>query len=148
ARRERGAGDVPVGGVREPPVAAFLQTTRLVLREFTEADAEALRELDGDPEVRRYVGGEVPDVEAYRRMITQRFAAGYAEGWGFWAAQEKASGEFLGWFHLRPAREYRYANEAGYRPGDIDLGYRLRRAAWGRGYATEGALALVAYAFT
>jgi RimJ/RimL family protein N-acetyltransferase len=44
----------------------------------------------------------------------------------------------VGWFHLRPDRE---------RPEDLDLGYRLIRRVWGRGYATEGGRALVDHAF-
>ena len=56
-------------------------------------------------------------------------------GFGFWAAIEKSSGEFLGWFCLRP-------HEDG-GPGNVGLGYRLRKAAWGKGYGTEGARALI-----
>ncbi|MQS09322.1 GNAT family N-acetyltransferase, partial [Streptomyces alkaliphilus] len=52
-------------------------------------------------------------------------------------------GGFLGWFSLRPA------HSTGLRPGDgLELGYRLRPAVWGRGYATEGARTLVDTAFT
>jgi RimJ/RimL family protein N-acetyltransferase len=68
-------------------------------------------------------------------------------GVGFWAAIEKATGAFLGWFHLRPGPDYRFVAQAGYREGDLDLGYRLTRSAWGRGYATEGSRALVRKAF-
>ena len=48
---------------------------------------------------------------------------------------EKVGGRFIGWFHLRP-------------PDDPELGYRLRRDLWGRGYATEGSRALIDHAFT
>jgi RimJ/RimL family protein N-acetyltransferase len=59
------------------------------------------------------------------------------EGFGTWAAESRSTGQFLGWFHLRAS------------PGrNADLGYRLRGVAWGRGYATEGSLALVRKAFT
>jgi RimJ/RimL family protein N-acetyltransferase len=61
-------------------------------------------------------------------------------GFGFWAAIEKPSGEFLGWFCLRP-----HAEPAG---DNVGLGYRLRRATWGQGYATEGSRALIDRAFT
>ena len=62
------------------------------------------------------------------------------EGYGFWAALEKAAGEFLGRFHFRPREE------AG--PDEAELGYRLRKSAWGRGYATEGSRALISKGFT
>ena len=124
----------------------LLETDRLVLRELTEADAEALFDLDQDPELMRYVGPyTLPTPEAYREHIRTRFLpfSGSDPPRGFWAAVERATGGFIGWFHLRPALDYRFAAEAGYRPGDADLGYRLARAAWGRGLATEGAAALV-----
>ena len=59
---------------------------------------------------------------------------------GFWAAIEKSTGEFVGWFHLRPPKRGR--------PDEAELGYRLRRSAWGKGYATEGSRALIRKAFT
>ena len=59
---------------------------------------------------------------------------------GYWAVQTAASDEFLGWFHLRPSL-------AMPKDQELELGYRLMRSAWGRGYATEGSLALVAHAF-
>jgi RimJ/RimL family protein N-acetyltransferase len=94
----------------------------------------------------RYVGPrQLTEVEAYRHNIRDKFLPYYAryEGFGFWAAIEKASGEFLGWFCLRPALDYRFAKEAGFQEGEVELGYRLRRPAWGKGYATEGSESLV-----
>src|SRR4029077_15485976 len=58
-----------------------------------------------------------------------------------WAAIEKSTGEFLGWFHFRPPK-------GGGRPEEVELGYRLRASAWGKGYATEGSRALIAKGFT
>ena len=128
----------------------FLETPRLALRRFTEDDADNLFALDGDPEVMRYIGPfRLASPGAYREQIRTRILPYYARyaGYGSWAAVEKAGGAFLGWFHLRPAMDSRFAAEAGYRPGDVDLGYRFLRAAWGKGYATEGACPLVAKAF-
>ena len=119
-----------------------LETDRLLLREFTAADVDNLVELDSDPEVMRFLNGGIPTP---REVIEQRILPGflreYAEfqGLGVWAAIEKATGEFVGWFAFHP--------EPGGSPTEVTLGYRLRRSSWGRGYATEGAWALVGNGF-
>ena len=56
---------------------------------------------------------------------------------GFWIAHRRQDDDFIGWFHLRPDK---------FTPGDMELGYRLKRAAWGCGLATEGARAVVEHA--
>lgn len=132
-----------------PQAGVVLETERLGLRRFTDtdADAELLFELDSDPEVMRYIGPfGLPSVAAYREKIRNLYLPQYAAhpDRGCLAAHEEATGEFLGWFFLRPATEYKFAAEAGWtRPTDIELGYRLRRAVWGEGFATEAAAALV-----
>jgi len=127
----------------DPAPQVFLETERLVLRRFTESDADDLFDLDADPEVMRYVnGGRATPRDEIEEHILPRFLRYYErfEGFGFWAAIEKSSGEFLGWFHFRP-RE-------GGSPEEAELGYRLKRSAWGKGYATEGARALIRKGFT
>jgi RimJ/RimL family protein N-acetyltransferase len=131
----------------------FLETERLILRRFTDtdADAELVFELDSDPEVTRYLspprGGPValPSAAAYRERIRTVWLSQYAHpGRGCFATFEKSTGAFVGWFFIRSAPDYKFAKEAGWtRPTDLELGYRLRRAAWGRGLATEAAGALV-----
>jgi RimJ/RimL family protein N-acetyltransferase len=116
----------------------FLETERLVLRTFTEADVDNLFDLDDDPDVTYYVnGGRRTPREEIERTVLPRFLSYYERGsrYGFWAAVEKSTGAFLGWFHFRP-RE-------GADPDQPELGYRLRKAAWGKGYATEGSRALI-----
>jgi len=78
--------------------------------------------------------------DKYEQDILPRWFAIYAATplLGYWAAEDRESGEFLGWFHLRPDR---------IEPEHQELGYRLRRAIWGRGYATEGGTALVGHGF-
>ena len=121
----------------------YLDTERLTLRRFTAADAGLLIELDSDPAVMRYLtGGEPTAPETIRERDLPGILAGY-EKWGgnfgLFAAYDKDRGAFVGWFFLRP--------EPGGPPDEAELGYRLRRAEWGKGYATEGSRALLGKAF-
>ena len=121
----------------------FLETPRLVLRRFTPDDVDHLVDLDSDPDVMRYITGGVPTSrEEIENEVLPAFLGYYEryEGYGFWAVIEKAAGNFLGWFHFRPGPD------AG--PGEVELGYRLRKSAWGQGYATEGSRALIHKGFT
>jgi RimJ/RimL family protein N-acetyltransferase len=121
----------------------FLETERLILRWFTEADVENLVELDSDPEVMRYLnGGVATPRELVEQEILPRVLSYYEryDCFGVWAAVERSNGAFIGWFSLRPHDESR--------PNEVELGYRLRRSAWGQGYATEGAQALIRKGFT
>src|SRR5215470_671029 len=110
----------------------LLETERMVLRRFTATDVDNLVDLDADPEVMRFLTGgrPTPRTEVERVVLPRMLGPGYR------AAVERATGEFVGWFEL-----------AGTTPGEAELGYRLRRSAWGRGYATEGSLALLRHGF-
>lgn len=121
----------------------FLETERLVLRRLATEDVDDLTALDADPRVMHFINGGRPTPrEEIAREHLPVFLGHYErfEGYGFFAAVEKMSGAFLGWFHLRPLSDA---------PVDEpELGYRLHAWAWGRGYATEGARALIDNAFT
>jgi RimJ/RimL family protein N-acetyltransferase len=123
-------------------VHVFLETERLILRRFTTDDVDNLVELDSDPEVMFYVTGGRPTT---RQEVVQEILPAFLEyyrrpgGYGFWAVVEKATGDFLGWFHFRSG--------AAHPESEPELGYRLRRSAWGNGYATEGAIALIRKGF-
>ena len=114
-----------------------LQTARLTIRRFTAEDEDNLVSLNSDPEVMRYITGGLaePGRDQIRDEIIPFHLASYDQhpGFGTWAADDIDTGEFLGWFHLRPRRS----------DGAIELGYRLRRPVWGHGYATEGSRALI-----
>jgi len=120
----------------------LLETRRLRLRRFMPGDLDRLVELDSDPEVMRYITYGTPTPRAvYEEVILPRWFAIYERtpDLGYWAAEERDGGEFLGWFHLRPDR---------FDAGEQELGYRLARPAWGRGLATEGAMAVIEHGFT
>src|SRR5690348_15555491 len=93
--------------------------------------------------MRYLTGGEPTAPEHYRERGLRNILAGY-ERWGgnlgLFAAYDKEHGAFVGWFLLRPEPEGPL--------DEVELGYRLRQAAWGRGYATEGSRALLRKAFT
>ncbi|MFF0313206.1 GNAT family N-acetyltransferase [Micromonospora sp. NPDC005252] len=115
-------------------------TERLRLRRLSVADVDAFVELDSDPEVMRFLTGGVATPRAtVRDEHLPKLLAQYDShpGLGRWAAVDRETGDFLGWFALDPSKD---GTEA-------ELGYRLRRSTWGRGLATEGSRALVRYAF-
>jgi RimJ/RimL family protein N-acetyltransferase len=122
----------------------ILKTPRLVIRQFTVEDVDNLFSLNSDPEVMRYLTGgrPTPREEIRDRLIPFHLDVyGRLDRLGTWAAESTTTGEFLGWFHFRP----------GHGSDDItniELGYRLRRSSWNKGYATEGSRALVTMGFT
>ncbi|MEH1934495.1 MAG: GNAT family N-acetyltransferase [Nostoc sp.] len=130
----------------------FLETERLILRQFTEDDADNLFELDSDPEVVRLTtdAGQPPEYKIIQTEILPTYFAHYEkyDGYGCWAAIEKLSKAFIGWFSFEPIVHSSYFDPALANANDIQLGYRLRKAAWGKGYATEGSKALIFKGFS
>lgn len=122
----------------------FLETERLLLRQFTKSDVNHLFELDSNPAVVRFVDPQYPiERETIIEQMLPRLLHIYEVSggkFGFWAAIKKASGEFIGWFQfLPPSPQQRSIAE---------LGYRLKPSAWSKGYATEGSKALIHKGFT
>jgi RimJ/RimL family protein N-acetyltransferase len=117
-----------------------IETRRLLLRRWREGDLDAYARICADPEVMRYLPATLGREESAEQM------AWFEQHWeerqfGLWAVEEKASGEFIGFVGL----VYHY----GWPEGEhkTEVGWRLGRAHWGRGLATEGALASVRYGF-
>lgn len=120
----------------------FLETERLILREITDNDKEGMFEMDSDPEVHKFLGNRpVKSIEESLASI-QYIRQQYQErGIGRWALIIKDGNQFAGWCGLK------YVTEPHERLINYyDLGYRLMRKHWGKGYATEGALASMDYA--
>jgi len=109
------------------------------LRPFTASDHDAIHAVYADPEVMQYVGHGAHRTTAETARALRAYAdALQTRGYGFVAVVERSSGVLIGDAGLHPL---------GGRGPDIELGYTLARAAWGHGYGTEAAGALVAHAF-
>lgn len=125
--------DAVPAGDPEPSAPGARGTGRLRLRRLRADDLDAMVELDSDPEVMRWLsGGTATPREFIEEVVLPGFlAVDPGRPWlGVWAVEHPADG-FIGWVSLRPGRPET--------PTSAVLGYRLRREAWGRGYATEAA---------
>jgi [ribosomal protein S5]-alanine N-acetyltransferase len=119
-------------------VADMIETNRLVVRPFEEADTQAAFEWFGDPVVMRFVpGGHDLSVEQTETRIANYRTHQAAHGFSKWVIVERASLRPIGDSGLLVLDEY----------GWIDLGFRLERSSWGLGFATEAAAAWVRRAF-
>ena len=108
----------------------ILETPRLILRQFTEADALAIKQLNSEPGVLKYIPEPIPaSEEAALKIIVDIILPQYKNNLGRWAVHTKTNNEFIGWCGLKWIKE----------TNEIDLGYRFKPAAWGKGYATEAA---------
>jgi len=118
----------------------MIETARLTLTAWTEADRAGFRAMSADPEVMHDYGAPFSPEEADSRF--DRHVAAFArDGFGKWALRRKDDGAYLGycgispiWPTLPPA------------PG-LEIGWRLVRGAWGSGYASEAARAALADIF-
>jgi RimJ/RimL family protein N-acetyltransferase len=117
----------------------MLVTARLVLRPWRETDRAAFAALNADPEVARDLGGPLDRVRSDEKF--DRYRATFERvGFARWAID--ADGGFAGYAGLMPST-------AGHVLGPhVEIGWRLVRAAWGRGYATEASRAALADGFT
>jgi ribosomal-protein-alanine N-acetyltransferase len=122
----------------------LLETPRLALRPFRGEDAPAAFGWFGDPAVMRFVpGGADASLEATGARLASYLAHQAEHGFSKWMVIERASGLPVGDSGLLLLDATGEVNAAG----EVDLGFRLARPFWGRGYATEVATAWVAMAF-
>lgn len=112
---------------------------RLMIRPRRRGDTDACLAMDREANVTHFVSGPWADPIAHRNFIEARTQGPYPDGLGYWTISPRSEPEtFLGWVLLIP--------EDAVGP-DIEIGWRLRPAAWGKGFATEAARSLVQYAF-
>ena len=115
-----------------------IETERLSLRPFREADVSALFELSQDPDVVRYVGDRrVPTLQESWRAVAGWIGHWAMRGYGQWAIEERSSGRFVGRAGIINPAEW---------PG-AEVGYLLGRPWWGLGYATEAASGAMSWGF-
>ena len=117
-----------------------LETKRLRLRQWTTDDLDNLVALNSDAEVMKYfpsiltVKESEEKLNLYQQQINEK-------GWGFWAAEVKSTLEFVGIIGLMNPKDTLPIAR------NIEIGWRLTKASWGKGYATEAANTSLEYAF-
>ena len=120
----------------------MIHTERLLLRQWRDEDFEPFAEMNADPIVMEFFPSVLGRDESHaaaegnRKQIDQH-------GWGLWAVEVVGSAEFIGFTGLWsvPAAEFPFAPA-------VEIGWRLARPYWGRGYATEAASAARDFAFS
>lgn len=116
-----------------------LTTNRLLLRRWRDDDLDEWAAMNADPEVREFFPGLLTREQAAASL--RRFRDDLtARGWGWWAVEVSATGRFIGMAGLDPV-------DPGLPFSGVEAGWRLARSAWGQGYATEAARAVLAYGF-
>lgn len=121
---------------------SLLETQRLYFRELVASDAEAMFEMDSDPEVHLYLGNNPLKTIDEVYPVIENLQWQYKEfGMARMAVILKETNEFLGWAGLK--RERNLPDRGIF----TDLGYRFLKKHWGKGYATEAAKAFVQYGF-
>ncbi|MFG1618353.1 GNAT family N-acetyltransferase [Nonomuraea wenchangensis] len=118
---------------------AQLRTDRLILRRWRDSDLEPWAAMNADPEVREHLGDLLTREQSDASV--SRFQAEFDQrGYGWWAVEIEATGEFIGFAGLDEV-------DAHMPFTGVEIGWRLARSAWGHGYATEAAMAVLAHGF-
>jgi len=118
----------------------IIETERLILRRWREDDRPAFHAICADPQVMDWLGGVLTPEEADQRLarVEETFDR---LGYGRFCVERRVDGRVLGWCGVMPAHESQPI------AGTPEIGWRLIPEAWGQGYATEAAAAVLADAF-
>jgi len=129
-----------------------LGTDRLVLRPLVESDWDIALETLTDPEVMKFVA-EVSNEETLAEEMKTYIRRGAGGRIGVWCVLHRETGEKLGTSILLPLpieeddTDWSLVQEDKFPDAEIEVGYILKRSAWGNGYATEACLRMVQFAF-
>lgn len=118
----------------------MIKTERLILRQWKEEDLEPFARMNADPRVMEFFPATLTREES-NQMAKKVQTRIEERGWGFWAASLIETGEFIGFIGLEDV-----LFKAIFTPA-VEVGWRLAFDFWGKGYATEGALASLLYGF-
>lgn len=116
----------------------YFETSRLLFRQFSLADADLVYQLNSDAEVTRYTLDPMVSRDQALQVLRDVILPQYAQnGFGRWAVHRKDNAAFIGWCGLKFRPEMQ----------EVDLGYRFAQSAWGQGFATESAAAALQQGF-
>ncbi len=118
-----------------------IETERLLLRQWREGDWVGLHRAYGDSEVMSWIGAGPADLAATAAAVGRMSMHWLLLGYGMFVVEERTSGEIVGRVGLMQHPDWPLAGPK------IEVGWTLQRSAWGRGYATEGARASLAFGF-
>jgi RimJ/RimL family protein N-acetyltransferase len=128
---------VPVAGARPQP---SLETDRLVLRRWSDRDRAPFALINADPDVAAFRFSPLTRRQSDARILEEE--SNFARrGFGLWAVERRRDGRLLGFTGLGTSDF-----GAPFCPA-VDIGWQLARDVWGQGYATEGAAAVLSFAF-
>ena len=113
-------------------MAAPYHSSRLLIRNWSSADLGPFAAMNADPKVMAYFPAKLSRSES-DAMVERIKADMRVNGFGFWAVEERSSGDFIGLVGLSRPRF-----NTDFTPC-VEIGWRLTRESWGRGYATEAA---------
>ncbi|MFC4558335.1 GNAT family N-acetyltransferase [Virgibacillus kekensis] len=118
----------------------YINTPRLTLRDWKSEDLAPFRHMNNDPEVMRYFPNTLTSQETnkFYEVIQQEI---HDHGYGLYAVVTNDTNEFIGFIGF-----HRATFEADFNPC-VEIGFRLKKEAWGKGFATEGARACLEYGF-
>lgn len=121
----------------------MIKTNRLILRPWRKTDLEPFAALNADAQVMEHLPSSLSKEES--ALMMKRMQAKIEEkGWGFWAVSLETNGEFIGFIGMNDLEHTLFP--APFTPA-VEIGWRLAYPFWGKGYATEGALACLKYGF-
>lgn len=119
------------------PELPTFTTARLTLRPRILDDLQACLTMNSDPEVTKFIPGPWSDPVQHEAFVRRLIEADFGPGLGYWSVfPHEAPDRFLGWVLLTPTES------AG---GQVEIGWRFRRDAWGKGFATEAAKVVLEY---